>query len=151
MINIKNNHINEIGALILFATYYYVFSIDTNNESYMDSKYWLGLKKETIRTLVPIQILSAIGFIVWFISVRNNPPKKGLLSYKFLNNPMYEVLVLLLVIGAIMWPLTLLQKGILTNMHIDMDYETLLSELPSNVEPAYDGMKLTSSRNVVKE
>ena len=65
MINIKNNHINEIGALILSATYYYVFSIDTNNESYMDSKYWLGLKKETIRTLVPIQILSAIGFIVW--------------------------------------------------------------------------------------
>ena len=26
MINIKNNHINEIGA------YYYVFSIDTNND-----------------------------------------------------------------------------------------------------------------------
>ena len=44
MINIKNNHINEIGALILFATYYYVFSMNTNNESYMDSKYWLGLK-----------------------------------------------------------------------------------------------------------
>ena len=79
----------------------------------MDSKYWLGLKKETIRTLfVPIQILSAIGFIVWFISVRNNPPKKGLPSYKFLNNLMYEVLVLLLVIGAIMWPLTLLQRYI---------------------------------------
>ena len=32
MINIKNNHINEIGALILFAAYYYVFSIDTNND-----------------------------------------------------------------------------------------------------------------------
>ena len=123
MINIKNNHINEICALILFATYYYVFSIDTNNESYMDSKYWLGLKKETIRTLIPIQILSAIGFIVWFISVRNNPPKKGLLSYKFLNNPMYEVLVLLLVIGAIMWPLTLLQKDILTNKTI---YKTII-------------------------
>ena len=62
MINIRNNHINEIGALVLFATYYYVFSIDTNNESYMDSKYWLGLKKETIRTLIPIQILSTIGY-----------------------------------------------------------------------------------------
>ena len=43
------------------------------------------------------------------------------------------------------------EKGILTNMHIDMDYETLLSELPSNVEPAYDGMKLTSSPKIVKE
>ena len=41
------------------------------------------------------------------------------------------------------------EKGILTNMHIDMDYETLLNELPSNVEPAYDGMRLTSSHNAV--
>ena len=43
------------------------------------------------------------------------------------------------------------EKGILTNMHIDMDYETLLNELPSNVRPAYDGMKLTSSHKIVKE
>ena len=43
------------------------------------------------------------------------------------------------------------KKGILTNMHIDMDYETLLNELPSNVEPAYDGMRLTSSHKNVKE
>jgi phosphoribosyl 1,2-cyclic phosphate phosphodiesterase len=41
------------------------------------------------------------------------------------------------------------EKGILTNMHIDMDYETLLNELPSNVEPAYDGMNLASSHNAV--
>ena len=115
MINIRNNHINEIGALVLFAAYYYVFSIDTNNESYIKSKYWLGLNIKSIYALIPLQIISAIGFVVWMISVRNNPPKKGLLSYKFLNNPMYEVLVLLLVIGAIMWPLTLLQNNILGN------------------------------------
>jgi len=115
MINIRNNHINEIGALVLFATYYYVFSIDTNNESYVQSKYWLGLNIKSIYALIPLQIISAIGFVVWMISVRNNPPKKGLLSYKFLNNPMYEVLVLLLVVGAIMWPLTLLQNNILGN------------------------------------
>jgi len=36
-------------------------------------------------------------------------------------------------------------------MHIDMDYEALLNELPSNVEPAYDGMRLTSSHRIVKE
>ena len=115
MINIRNNHINEIGALVLFAAYYYVFSIDTNNESYIQSKYWLGLNIKSIYALIPLQIISAIGFVVWMISVRNNPPKKGLLSYKFLNNPMYEVLVLLLVVGAIMWPLTLLQNNILGN------------------------------------
>ena len=34
------------------------------------------------------------------------------------------------------------KRAILTNMHVDMDYETLRRELPSNVEPAYDGMTL---------
>lgn len=32
------------------------------------------------------------------------------------------------------------KRAILTNMHIDMDYRTLCSELPANVVPAYDGM-----------
>ncbi|HEY2009879.1 MAG TPA: MBL fold metallo-hydrolase [Rhizomicrobium sp.] len=30
--------------------------------------------------------------------------------------------------------------AILTNMHVDMDYDMLLRELPPGVEPAYDGM-----------
>lgn len=34
------------------------------------------------------------------------------------------------------------KRAILTNMHIDMDYQTLLKELPTNVRPAYDGMIL---------
>ena len=32
------------------------------------------------------------------------------------------------------------KRAILTNMHIDMDYQTLCGELPENVVPAYDGM-----------
>lgn len=35
------------------------------------------------------------------------------------------------------------KRAILTNMHIDMDYETLLRELPPGIEPAYDGMIVT--------
>jgi phosphoribosyl 1,2-cyclic phosphate phosphodiesterase len=31
-------------------------------------------------------------------------------------------------------------RAILTNLHIDLDYERLRSELPSNVEPAFDGL-----------
>ena len=33
-------------------------------------------------------------------------------------------------------------NSIITNMHIDMDYETLHTELPNNIVPAYDGMKI---------
>ena len=32
------------------------------------------------------------------------------------------------------------ERAILTNMHIDIDYETLRRELPQGVEPAYDGL-----------
>jgi phosphoribosyl 1,2-cyclic phosphate phosphodiesterase len=32
------------------------------------------------------------------------------------------------------------ERAVLTNMHIDMDYQTLRRELPEHVEPAYDGM-----------
>jgi phosphoribosyl 1,2-cyclic phosphate phosphodiesterase len=35
------------------------------------------------------------------------------------------------------------KRAILTNMHLDMDYETLRRELPPGVEPAFDGMRLT--------
>ena len=34
------------------------------------------------------------------------------------------------------------KRAILTNMHVDLDYDTLSRELPPGVEPAYDGMVL---------
>jgi phosphoribosyl 1,2-cyclic phosphate phosphodiesterase len=36
------------------------------------------------------------------------------------------------------------RRAVLTNLHIDLDYETLKRELPPGVEPAYDGMVLTA-------
>lgn len=32
------------------------------------------------------------------------------------------------------------RRAVLTNMHVDLDYQTLCRELPDGVEPAYDGM-----------
>lgn len=32
------------------------------------------------------------------------------------------------------------ERAVVTNMHIDLDYETLTRELPANVTPAFDGM-----------
>ena len=32
------------------------------------------------------------------------------------------------------------KRAILTNLHLDLDYETLRAKLPAGVEPAYDGM-----------
>jgi phosphoribosyl 1,2-cyclic phosphate phosphodiesterase len=35
------------------------------------------------------------------------------------------------------------RRAVLTNLHIDLDYEALKRDLPSGVEPAYDGMTLS--------
>jgi phosphoribosyl 1,2-cyclic phosphate phosphodiesterase len=35
------------------------------------------------------------------------------------------------------------ERAVLTNMHIDLDYETLDGETPDNVTPAFDGMQIT--------
>src|SRR5262249_6874417 len=36
-------------------------------------------------------------------------------------------------------------RAVLTNLHIELDYEALKSSLPAHVEPAFDGMTLTLS------
>ena len=33
------------------------------------------------------------------------------------------------------------RRAVLTNLHIDMDYQTLIKELPPHIVPAYDGME----------
>jgi len=35
------------------------------------------------------------------------------------------------------------ERAILTNLHVDLDYETLTRELPVGVEPAFDGLSFT--------
>jgi phosphoribosyl 1,2-cyclic phosphate phosphodiesterase len=37
------------------------------------------------------------------------------------------------------------RRAILTNLHSDLDYETLRRKLPPNVEPAYDGMSFEAA------
>jgi phosphoribosyl 1,2-cyclic phosphate phosphodiesterase len=37
------------------------------------------------------------------------------------------------------------QRAILTNLHTDLDYETLRRGLPPGVEPAYDGMRIETA------
>ena len=39
------------------------------------------------------------------------------------------------------------QRAILTNLHSDLDFEALRAQLPPRVEPAFDGLRITSSEN----
>jgi phosphoribosyl 1,2-cyclic phosphate phosphodiesterase len=38
------------------------------------------------------------------------------------------------------------KRAVLTNLHFDLDYETLRRTLPAHVEPAYDGMQIVLER-----
>ncbi|NDB70688.1 MAG: MBL fold metallo-hydrolase, partial [Methylocystaceae bacterium] len=40
------------------------------------------------------------------------------------------------------------KRAILTNLHVDLDYEVLKATLPAHIEPAFDGMKITVSAPV---
>jgi phosphoribosyl 1,2-cyclic phosphate phosphodiesterase len=42
------------------------------------------------------------------------------------------------------------RRAILTNLHSDIDYETLRGQLPDNVEPAYDGMKIRLTAEILR-
>lgn len=35
------------------------------------------------------------------------------------------------------------RRAILTNMHLDLDYQTLCDELPAHISPAYDGLRIS--------
>lgn len=39
------------------------------------------------------------------------------------------------------------RRAILTNLHVDLDYQTLRAELPESVEPAFDGLELDMPQN----
>ena len=38
-------------------------------------------------------------------------------------------------------------RAVITNMHVDMDFDTLTRELPAHVTPAFDGLELEVSRS----
>lgn len=40
------------------------------------------------------------------------------------------------------------KNAVLTNLHIDLDYDDLCRELPEHIRPAYDGMTLRGSFNI---
>ena len=40
------------------------------------------------------------------------------------------------------------KRAYLTNMHVDLDYETLMQELPDHIEPAFDGLVLQTSTDI---
>ena len=114
--SIKKYRINESAIIILLFCFFYFFKKENNLT--LESKYWLNISSNKILFLLILQILAIIGFIIWFINIRITPPDKGILSYNFLNNPMYDVLIFFILFGYILWILSLNLNDLIENKTI---------------------------------
>jgi phosphoribosyl 1,2-cyclic phosphate phosphodiesterase len=81
-----------------------------------------------LKSLPPESVAALGGLDVWIVDALRRTPHPSHFSLS----------------DALEWIERLApRRAILTNMHSDLDYATLRSELPPNVEPAYDGMSFT--------
>ena len=114
--SIRKYRINELAIIILFICFFYFFKKESNLN--LQSKYLLNISSNNVLFLLILQVLGIIGFIIWFINIRITPPNKGILSYNFLDNPMYEVTVFFILFGYILWILSLNQTDLIENKTI---------------------------------
>ena len=114
--SIRKYRINELAIIILFICFFYFFKKESNLN--LQSKYLLNISSNNVLFLLILQVLGIIGFIIWFINIRITPPNKGILSYDFLDNPMYEVLIFFILFGYILWILSLNQTDLIENKSI---------------------------------
>ena len=81
-----------------------------------------------IKSLPPESVDAMAGLDVWIVDALRRTPHPSHLNLE----------------EALDWIARIKPKrAILTNLHADLDYERLRSELPPNVEPAYDGMSFS--------
>ncbi len=83
-----------------------------------------------IKSLPPASVAQMAGLDVWIVDALRKTPHPSHLNLE----------------EALAWIERIKpRRAILTNLHSDMDYAALKASLPSNVEPAYDGMRLETS------
>lgn len=75
-------------------------------EKYATSRLWLDIDKDTAKSLIPLQIIAGVCFVVVTIYILNSArdihwPTKGIYSYRGGVDAIY----LFFYVGAILWPL----------------------------------------------
>ena len=79
------------------------FPLDgSSGKSYVESPYWLGMQRDTIIGIVVMQVLAAIGYLIWFFWLINTDVSIGLLRYNWIKT--LQIVVFLL--SSVIWPYT---------------------------------------------
>lgn len=83
-----------IGGMVLLLSYYAVFSLE--QQSYLNSRFWVGIPRPLIKTIVAVQLVSLVGFLIAFFY------PSGLIAGRKVPNTAY--LACLFFAGSIAWP-----------------------------------------------
>lgn len=104
MINKKSTLISLFFGLVVIYSYYDVFSYE--KQHYIESRFWLGLKPDSVKIIIPFQILAMIGFItfIYYCLKEETQPKKGILTY--LNGNFLALLLFIFFISSTFWTYT---------------------------------------------
>ena len=95
--------VSVIGSISVLFSYYQVFSPES--EGYTKSRYWLGIKEDNVKAIVPLQVAAGIGFVVFLVAIINEPPQKGILSYA--NGYGTAMILALFFVSSTMWTYTI--------------------------------------------
>lgn len=71
-----------IGGAAVLVAYYGVFKDE--KDSYVESRFWIGIHRSTATALVPFQVTAAFGYIVFLLyasGVAGTRPQQGILTY----------------------------------------------------------------------
>ena len=82
-----------VGGMALLWSYYTVFSQE--QQSYLDSRFWVGIPKPLIRVIVAVQLVSLVGFLIAFFA------PSGLIAGRKVPNAAH--LTCLFFAGSVAW------------------------------------------------
>jgi len=82
-----------VGGMALLWSYYAVFSLE--QQSYLNSRFWVEFPKPLIRAIVAIQLISLVGFLIAFFA-----PSGLITGRKVTNAPHFACLFFA---GSVAW------------------------------------------------
>lgn len=93
-----------LGLMVLFSYSHFLVKKWNFNGSYSEHPLWFNLHKNTINTIIVIQIMAMFSFmIIYYHIFVSKEIKKGILSYSVLNTQFKNVLIKFYFIFSFLW------------------------------------------------
>lgn len=92
-----------VGSIAVISSYIIVFG--NEEDSYTTSRFWVGIPAPTATSIIPLQLIAAIGFFmftVYALGLVAPSPTIGILSYH--NGYVTTVLYAMFFIASTVWP-----------------------------------------------